>query len=84
MLNCVIDSCTALQVCNCDHAWAEHEHVLVRKQVQLVRQVSAAKAGTHAGALAPAGSTQLLSAPVTTENSVADEVNNYAMLRRGA
>lgn len=68
-------------VCNCDHAWADHEHLLVEKEVQVVVPVRGGGAGRAEGAHA-ADALEL--GGLRLDQGVADDVNNYDALRRGS
>jgi Protein FAM221A/B len=71
-------------VCNCDHAWADHEHLLVEKDVTLVRPKQSAGAGALAESTAlQAANGGMLGLTTGVEGGIAPEVNNYSLLKRG-
>jgi hypothetical protein len=71
--NCKCQCFDSPWVCNCDHGWKEHEHLLVEREVQvLVPKMSA-----------PASVESSLALLVGEDQGIADEINNYANLRRG-
>ena len=68
-------------VCNCDHAWSVHEHLLVQKEVQVVKRVG------HAPDCAAEGMLQsqaFFEVPVDASAGIASDVNNYTTLKRGS